>query len=194
MCWRWHEISSTRSWSTSHKQGECRMASRIASAASALPAFHFRTGVTSRSPSRSCSSPAFAMQANQSGKSCMIFRMNGCSLMAIPGARSIWHACPGRSVRRQPGSRRWDCLLQAVAADRWLRRYGMQPKFFVGVQKDTRGQLEAHAWLRCGDVIVQAPIARTSRPWWSRFPVRCGNDVSRSSPPRSDGTKSVEIM
>src|SRR6476646_6345518 len=31
---------------------------------------------------------------------------------------------------------RSDCLLQAMAANRCLRRYGVQPKFFVGVQKD----------------------------------------------------------
>ena len=55
---------------------------------------------------------------------------------------------------------RSDCLLQAVAADRWLRRCGMQPKFFVGVQKEAGGQLEAHAWLRCGDVVVTGAHSR----------------------------------
>jgi len=49
---------------------------------------------------------------------------------------------------------RSDCLLQAMAADRWLRRCGMQPEFFLGVTKDAGGQLEAHAWLRCGDAMV----------------------------------------
>jgi hypothetical protein len=41
-----------------------------------------------------------------------------------------------------------------MAADRWLRRYGMQPQFFVGVAKDAHGRLEAHAWLCCDDVTV----------------------------------------
>ena len=40
---------------------------------------------------------------------------------------------------------RSDCLLQAMAADRWLRRCGLHPKFFVGVAKDAFGQLQAHA-------------------------------------------------
>ena len=49
---------------------------------------------------------------------------------------------------------RSDCLLQAMAADRWLRRCGMQSEFFVGVAKDAGGKLKAHAWLRCGDAMV----------------------------------------
>ena len=69
---------------------------------------------------------------------------------------------------------RSDCLLQAMAADRWLRRCGMQPEFFLGVAKDAGGQLEAHAWLRCGDAMVTGaddrnfthliePISRATR-------------------------------
>ncbi len=49
---------------------------------------------------------------------------------------------------------RSDCLLQAMAADRWLRRFGMQPEFFLGVAKDAGGRLQAHASLRCGDAMV----------------------------------------
>jgi hypothetical protein len=30
----------------------------------------------------------------------------------------------------------------------------MQPKVFVGVAKDADGQIEAHSWLRCGDMTV----------------------------------------
>ena len=49
---------------------------------------------------------------------------------------------------------RSDCLPQAMAADRWLRRYGIQPKFFVGVAKEASGSLKGHAWLRCGEMTV----------------------------------------
>jgi hypothetical protein len=49
---------------------------------------------------------------------------------------------------------RSDCVLQAMAADRWLRQCGMQPKFFVGVAKDAGGNLGAHAWLQCDGVTV----------------------------------------
>ena len=78
----------------------------------------------------------------------------------------------GAAAARVPW--RSDCLLQAMAADRWLRRRGMQPEFFVGVTKDAGGQLEAHAWLRCGDAMVTGaddrnftnliePISRATR-------------------------------
>jgi hypothetical protein len=78
----------------------------------------------------------------------------------------------GAAAARVPW--RSDCLLQAMAADRWLRRCGMQPEFFVGVAKDPGGQLEAHAWLRCGGAMVTGaddrnftnlmePISRATR-------------------------------
>jgi hypothetical protein len=49
---------------------------------------------------------------------------------------------------------RSDCLVQVLAADRWLRRHHLQPDFYLGVAKDERGGLAAHAWLRYGDIIV----------------------------------------
>ena len=42
---------------------------------------------------------------------------------------------------------RSDCLPQAMAADRWLRRDQMTPEFHLGVAKDEGGELRAHAWL-----------------------------------------------
>src|SRR5262245_44559583 len=65
-------------------------------------------------------------------------------------ARLSWAICA--AAARVPW--RSDCLPQAMAAERWLRRYGMRPHFFVGVAKDAHGRLEAHAWLRCDDVTV----------------------------------------
>lgn len=49
---------------------------------------------------------------------------------------------------------RSDCLLQALAATRWLRRCGLQPEFFLGSRKDANGQFEAHAWLQCRGISV----------------------------------------
>src|SRR5262249_7730157 len=49
---------------------------------------------------------------------------------------------------------RSDCLIRAVAADRWLRRLNLQPNFYLGVAKDQQGNLVAHAWLRYGDMAV----------------------------------------
>jgi hypothetical protein len=58
----------------------------------------------------------------------------------------------GAAAARVPW--RSDCLLRVMAADRWLRRYGHEPEFFLGAAKVETGQLGAHAWLRCGDVTV----------------------------------------
>ena len=48
---------------------------------------------------------------------------------------------------------RADCLLRAMAADRWLRRCGERPQFFLGVAKDGEA-FSAHAWLRCHGATV----------------------------------------
>ena len=49
---------------------------------------------------------------------------------------------------------RADCLLQAMAADRWLRRHGHAPEFFLGVAAAPNEPFGAHAWLRCDGVDV----------------------------------------
>ncbi len=49
---------------------------------------------------------------------------------------------------------RSDCLIQVVAADRWLRRHGLCADFHLGVAKDVDGGLKAHAWLRYGGLTV----------------------------------------
>lgn len=48
---------------------------------------------------------------------------------------------------------RADCLLRAMAADRWLRRCGERPQFFLGVANDDDNFI-AHAWLRCRGLTV----------------------------------------
>lgn len=58
--------------------------------------------------------------------------------LAAAAARAPWRA---------------DCLLQAMAADRWLRRHRRRPEFFLGVTAD-RDDFGAHAWLRCDGVVV----------------------------------------
>jgi len=64
--------------------------------------------------------------------------------------RIAWAIAAG--ARRVPW--RADCLVQAVAADRWLRQHGLVPEFYLGVSKDGPDHFQAHAWIRCGDVTV----------------------------------------
>ena len=49
---------------------------------------------------------------------------------------------------------RSDCLIQVMAADRWLRRHGLCADFHLGVAKDVDGGLKAHAWLCYGGLTV----------------------------------------
>ena len=65
----------------------------------------------------------------------------------------------GAASRRVPW--RSDCLLQVMAADRWLRRHQIVPDFNLGVTKDEQGQLVAHAWLEYKGVTVTGGDTRT---------------------------------
>ena len=48
---------------------------------------------------------------------------------------------------------RSDCVVQALAARRWLARGGVAARICIGVRKDEQG-FAAHAWLRVGERIV----------------------------------------
>ena len=43
------------------------------------------------------------------------------------------------------------CLDQAMAAQRMLKRRGLQNTLYFGVAKGNSDPIKAHAWLRCGD-------------------------------------------
>lgn len=49
---------------------------------------------------------------------------------------------------------RADCLVQALAANRWLGRHGIATTLTLGVPTDMPKKFEAHAWLTAGDRIV----------------------------------------
>ena len=49
---------------------------------------------------------------------------------------------------------RADCLVQAMAAQRWLSRARIATSLTLGVPKDRRPAFEAHAWLSAGSRIV----------------------------------------
>ena len=46
------------------------------------------------------------------------------------------------------------CLVRALAAKKMLNRRGFRCTLFMGVATDSAGKMEAHAWLRCGNVYV----------------------------------------
>ena len=49
---------------------------------------------------------------------------------------------------------RSDCLVQALAGQRWLARAGIASEIVVGATKDETGAVAAHAWLRSQGRIV----------------------------------------
>jgi len=61
----------------------------------------------------------------------------------------------------------WECrcLAQAVTGKWMLRRRGIPATLYLGLAKDDAKQLNAHAWLRSGDVIL------TGREEINRFTV-----------------------
>ena len=48
------------------------------------------------------------------------------------------------------------CLVQALTAQRMLQRRGIPGVFYLGVHRDNTkvGNMRAHAWLLCGDLVV----------------------------------------
>lgn len=56
------------------------------------------------------------------------------------------------ATRRAPW--RCKCLEQGIAAKRMLRARGIPNTLYLGVARNDRAAVEAHAWLRSGDVIV----------------------------------------
>lgn len=64
------------------------------------------------------------------------------------------------------------CLAQALAARSMLRRRGIASTLYLGVNAAERSALRAHAWLRCGSVLVTgeegceeyAPVAAFAEP------------------------------
>ena len=57
-----------------------------------------------------------------------------------------------RAASRVPW--RSDCLVQALAAERWLAGKGVHTVLCIGARKDEQFRFHAHAWLKAGDTIV----------------------------------------
>jgi len=62
----------------------------------------------------------------------------------------------GWAVRTAARHLPWDCrcLAQALAGRRMLKRRGMPSTVYLGVDRGRRDWLDAHAWLRSGEVVL----------------------------------------
>lgn len=71
-------------------------------------------------------------------------------------------ACAVRlGIKRAANHTPWEsaCLAQSFTAQRMLQKRGIPGVFFLGINKNEAGHtestgMEAHAWSRCGDMII----------------------------------------
>ena len=61
----------------------------------------------------------------------------------------------GEAIGRAATYTPWEsaCLVQALTAQRMLKKRGVSGVFYLGVAKDKK-KMKAHAWSQCGDVFV----------------------------------------
>ena len=62
----------------------------------------------------------------------------------------------GHAVAAAAGNVPWrsDCFPQAIAANKLLQRSGYASTIHLGVDKEEKDQLIAHAWLTCGNTVI----------------------------------------
>lgn len=62
----------------------------------------------------------------------------------------------GWAVRTMSCLTPWNsnCLAQAMAVTRMLQRRGMVSTLYLGLRQDDAHELQAHAWVRCGSVVL----------------------------------------
>ena len=72
----------------------------------------------------------------------------------------------GTAIARMGHRLPWraDCLVQAVAAQHWLRRHGLASRLEIGVRERSDDPFEGHAWLVCGDAVVTGGNPRDYQP------------------------------
>lgn len=61
------------------------------------------------------------------------------------------------------------CLVQAIVAQYLLKRRHISTTLYLGVCRDEIGELKAHAWLRCGKLIVTGERSKTGYKEVSKF-------------------------
>ncbi len=61
----------------------------------------------------------------------------------------------GKAIEHAAAHTPWEsaCMIQALTAQRMLKKRGVSGVFYLGVAKDKK-KMKAHAWSQCGDVFV----------------------------------------
>ncbi|NOU17843.1 MAG: lasso peptide biosynthesis B2 protein [Bacteroidales bacterium] len=78
------------------------------------------------------------------------------SISEIPEENRIIVLKVAKSIRRAVRYSPWktSCFAKGISAKNVLKRKGIKSTLYLGVGKDGLNKLTAHAWLRCGSVIV----------------------------------------
>jgi|SRR5690242_11932492 len=88
-------------------------------------------------------------------------------------SRSSWHSestcTPERMLWAIRAAARFvprsTCLIQALVAQALLNRFGYKSLLTIGVAKNDRGRLEAHAWVSCeGQLLIGGPRVERYNP------------------------------
>ncbi len=92
------------------------------------------------------------------------------SSLLLPDRQSPPALSVGRAIQRAARYTPWEsaCLAQALTAHKMLQRRGISGIFYLGVMKDVndaKAPLKAHAWSKCGDIIL------TGQPGHERFTI-----------------------
>ena len=61
------------------------------------------------------------------------------------------------------------CLVRAIIAQRMLKRHKIFSTIYLGVNKDKKNNMQAHAWLRCGEVFVTGGYEKNDFKEVARF-------------------------
>lgn len=61
------------------------------------------------------------------------------------------------------------CLVQAIAAQRMLKKRKIYSTLYLGVNKNSGNEMKAHAWLRCGHVFVTGGYIKSEFREVARF-------------------------
>ena len=77
----------------------------------------------------------------------------------------------GWVVRVVSGHTPWEskCLVQALTAQKMLKSNGISTTLYLGVKKDHKNNMLAHAWLRCGEYYVTGGGNRTGYAVVAKF-------------------------
>lgn len=61
------------------------------------------------------------------------------------------------------------CLVQAMVAQRLLKKRKIGTTLYLGVAKENKQNIKAHAWLKCGNIIVAGRAAMNDYKEVARF-------------------------